>query len=162
MSCDCSTIPDIPLQRAAVEKRMRQTPRIIRKLTLIAQNEKLRLKLYTCSECSQFWQTGHEWNFGDRDYVFRVPPIEVGEWLAEPYQQPAAMLIDSAVMARFFEHNDFQPGDKPCREEGCATLAMKHGSFCLEHHLQQLRDVKLLPARPIGRLFPPYVEGPDA
>ena len=137
-------------------------PAHVRKLTPIAHNETLRLSLYLCAECSQFWQTGHEWNFGDRDYVFRVPPIETADWLAEPYRQPAAMLLYSAEMARFHERNRFEPGDKPCREEGCATLAMKHGSFCVAHHVRQLQDVGILRPPPMGRLFPPYVDGEDA
>lgn len=157
MSCKCSKYPDLPLVRDAITRRIRDTKAIVARLTLLETNSRDRLSLYVCGTCGQHWQTGHEWNFGDRDYIFRVPAIETSEWLREPYCQPASMLIFSAAMKRYYEMNDLAEGDAPCREAGCPSRAMKQGLFCLDHLLEQLRAMKILPPVPAGRLFPPYV-----
>jgi hypothetical protein len=156
VTCECAKYPDLPFLREAITRRIRETKRILRRLSLRETNVDQRLRLYVCEVCGQFWQTGHEWNFADREYVFRVPSIEASEWLCEPYMQPAAMLIFTAAMENYFAKNHFEAGDAPCREAGCLKPAMKQGSFCIDHHLEQLRGVRLLPPVPPGRMFPPY------
>ncbi|HYK06092.1 MAG TPA: hypothetical protein VE974_30395 [Thermoanaerobaculia bacterium] len=148
--------------RDAIKRRIRETKRLLARLSLLETNAQLQLRLYICAVCGQYWQTGHEWNFGDREYIFRVPAIESSEWLREPYCQPAAMLIYSAAMENFFARNSFEDGDAPCREEACANRSMKQGFFCLDHHLEQLRAVRILPPTPPGRIFAPYSYSPGA
>jgi hypothetical protein len=162
MACKCAEYPHLPFLRDAITRRIRETKGILTRLTLLETNSQDRLRLYLCEVCGQYWQTGHEWNFGDREYVFRVPAIEASEWLREPYCQPAAMLIFSAAMKDFFAKNSFEEGDVRCREEGCPNRAMMQGLFCVDHHVEQLRAVRILPVVPAGRMFPPYDDSQDA
>ena len=126
MSCDCTDYPPIELDRQSISRRIRQSPQI-------AEDPELWLYLFRCPECGQFWQSGHEWNFADREYLFQVPAIEANDWKREPYQQPAAMMIYSALMRDFCARAAFEIGDSPCRAEGCTGRAMlRHKTWANE------------------------------
>ena len=125
MTCDCAKYQPISLDRKSINRRIKESPAIRKKLSPVADNDTLRICLFRCPECGQLWQSGHEWNFGDREYVFQVPPIDVSEWQREPYAQPAAMMIHSASMHMFFTRNKFEQGDAPCRTEGCNKRAVQ-------------------------------------
>jgi len=101
MPCDCAQYQPIELDRKSINRRIKESRSIRKRLTQIAEDRGLRLFLFRCPDCGQFWQSGHEWNFADQEYLFHVPPIEIAEWQREPYQQPAAMMIYSAVMRDF-------------------------------------------------------------
>jgi hypothetical protein len=156
MPCDCTHYQSIELDRQSITRRIKESSAIRKRLTQVAENTDLRLYLFRCPECGQFWQSGHEWNFADREYLFRVPSIEVADWQHEPYQQPAAMMIYSAVMRNFFARAKFETGDSPCRAEGCTERALRLSVFCCDHHIQSLQQRGQLPKKPVGRLFPPY------
>jgi len=118
--------------------------------------------LFRCPDCGQLWQSGHEWNFADKEYLFQVPPIDVAEWERQPYQQPAAMMIYSAAMRDLFVRAKFEAGDSPCRVEGCQQRALRLSVFCRDHHIESFQQRGRLPKKPVGRLFPPYhVESPN-
>jgi len=162
MSCDCSDYPPIELDRQSISRRIKQSPPIRKRLTQIAEHPDLRLYLFRCPVCGQLWQSGHEWNFGDREYLFHVPPIEVADWQREPYQQPAAMMIYSAVMRDFCARAMFETGESTCRAADCTQRAIRFTVFCRDHHIESLRQLGQLPKKPVGRLFPPYyVETPN-
>ena len=156
MPCDCSQFEPIELDRKSINRRIKQSPEIRKRLTQIAEHTDLSVYLFQCPECNQFWQSGHEWNFGDREYLFHVPPIEIGEWHREPYRQPAAMMIYSSVMARFFADATFEPTDSQCRAPNCTEYAVRFSVFCRDHHIDSLRASGRLVKKPVGRLFPPY------
>ena len=164
MSCDCSQYEPIELDRKSITRRIKQSSAIRKCLTQIAEHRPLGLFLFRCPECGQLWQSGHEWNLGDREYLFHVPAIEVAEWQREPYQQPAAMMIYSAVMRDFCSRASFETSEASCQVEGCSRRAIRLSVFCGDHHIESLERNGRLPKRPVGRLFPPYyVEsgGPD-
>jgi hypothetical protein len=156
MPCDCADYQPIQLDRQSVTRRIKQSPQIRRRLTQIAEHTEMRLYLFRCPECGQLWQSGHEWNFADREYLFHVPPIQVVDWQREPYQQPAAMMIYSAVMRDFYARTTFETGDSPCRDDGCKQRALRLSVFCREHHIESLQQRGRLPKKPVGRTFPPY------
>ena len=163
MPCDCSHFQPIELDRKSINRRIKESRAIRKRLTQIAEHTGLRLYLFCCPECGQLWQSGHEWNFADQEYLFQVPPIEIPDWQREPYQQPAAMMIYSAVMEDFFARCKFEPGDSPCRTEGCTNHAIRFSVFCRNHHIESLQQGDRLPKKPVGRMFPPYyVESPNA
>ncbi|MDD5261888.1 MAG: hypothetical protein PHD76_08585 [Methylacidiphilales bacterium] len=162
MPCDCAQFQPIELDRQSITRRIKQSPAIRKRLTQIAENTELRIYLFRCPDCGQLWQSGHEWNFADQEYLFQVPPIEVAEWEREPYQQPAAMMIYSAVMRDLFARSKFEVGDSPCRIEGCQQRALRLSVFCRDHHIESIQQRGRLPKKPVGRLFPPYyVETPN-
>jgi hypothetical protein len=163
MSCDCTQFRPIELDRESINQRIKQSPVIRKRLTQIAEHTGLRLYLFRCPDCGQLWQSGHEWNFADREYLFQVPPIDVADWQAEPYQQPAAMMIYSAVMRDFCVRATFEPRDEKCRAEGCSEQSTRFSVFCRRHHIESLLKLGKLPKSSVGRLFPPYyVESPNA
>jgi hypothetical protein len=156
MPCDCTEYPPIELDRQSISRRIKQSPQIRKRLTQIAEHPELRLFLFRCPECGQLWQSGHEWNFADREYLFHVPPVEVADWQREPYQQPAAMMIYSAAMRDFYSRATFETGDSQCRHDGCNQRAVRFSVLCRDHHIESLQQRGQLPKKPVGRLFPPY------
>lgn len=138
MACDCIDYPPIELDRQSILRRIKQSQQIGKRLTQIADHPELRLFLFRCPECGQLWQSGHEWNFADREYLFHIPSIEVADWLREPYQQPAAMMIYSAVMRDYCSRATFETGDSPCRHDGCTERAVSLSVFCRNHHIESL------------------------
>ena len=156
MSCDCAQFQPIELARQNITQRIKQSPAIRKRLVQIAENAELRLYLFRCPECSQLWQSGHEWNFADQEYLFQVPVIDVADWQREPYQQPAAMMIFSAVMRDFCSRATFETSDLQCRSEGCLERAIRFSVLCRRHHIESLQKIGKLPKNPVERLFPPY------
>lgn len=156
MPCDCAEYPPIELDRKSINRRIKQSKAIRKRLTQIAENTSLRLYLFRCPECGQYWQSGHEWNFAAQEYLFHVPPIEIADWQSEPYKQPAAMMIYSARMSDFCARTPFEPSDSPCRAEGCPEKAIRFSVFCRDHHIESLQRRQQLPKAPVGRMFPPY------
>jgi hypothetical protein len=156
MPCECSQFKPIQLDRRSINRRIKESPSIRKRLTQIAEHTGLRLFLFRCPMCGQHWQSGHEWNFADQEYLFQVPPIEIAEWQREPYQQPAATMIYSAVMRDFFARCTFEPGKSQCRSEGCLERATRLSVFCRKHHIESLQAAGRLPEAPVGRMFPPY------
>jgi hypothetical protein len=156
MSCDCANYTPIELDRQSITRRIKQSPAIRKRLVQIAEHPDLRLYLFRCPDCGQLWQSGHEWNFADQEYLFQVPPIEVADWQREPYQQPAAMMIYSAVMRDFCARANFEPTDSQCRADGCTERAIRFSVLCQRHHIESIQQRGRLPKKPVGRLFAPY------
>jgi hypothetical protein len=156
MPCTCSKYPPLDLSRASINKRIKATQAILKPLVLLAANEDSKLKLLQCPQCAQYWQTGWEWNLGGTEYAFQVPPIAVADWQQEPYGQPAAWMVYTALMQNYFSKTTLEPSEKPCRVAQCPHLATKFSGVCEQHHIEQLQQFGVLPKRPMGRLFPPY------
>lgn len=156
MTCHCAKYQATELYRRSISKRIQEYEWILTSLLLLAENAELRLKLLKCPDCGQYWQTGHEWSLRDTEYAVHVPEIEVGEWLTEPYTQPAAMMRYTARMRSYFEKSKFEEGVNQCRIEGCKEKAIRLSACCQLHHIEQLQRAGILPERPPGKLFPPY------
>lgn len=156
MNCDCSQFQPIELDRQSITRRIKQSPAVRKRLMQVAEHPGLRLYLFQCPECGQFWQSGHEWNFADKEYLFHVPSIETADWLNEPYLQPASMMIYSATMRRFWENADFTTSESQCRADDCTERAIRFVALCRRHHIESLQRMRQLPESPVGRLFPPY------
>jgi len=145
------------MQRESIETRIKKTKSILKTLILLAEDERFALKLLRCSSCGQYWQTGREWNFENREYAFQVPKIALEEWHKEKYTQPASWMIYSVMMRNYFDQNTFEDSENPCRVDGCLSQAVKFSGVCQQHHIEQLQRVGLLPNKPSGRLFAPYL-----
>ena len=157
MSCDCANYTPIELDRQSITRRIKQSPAIRKRLVQIAEHPDLRLYLFRCPDCGQLWQSGHEWNFADQEYLFQVPPIEIADWQREPYQQPAAMMIYSAVIRDFCARANFEPTDSQCSADGCTERAIRFSVLCQRHHIESIQQRGRLPKKPVGRLFPPLL-----
>lgn len=158
MACQCSQYQPIELSRKSVHKRIRESKEIMPTLVLLAEKAEEDLKLLKCPDCGQYWQSNREWGFRYKEYVFQVPEIEVAEWLSQPYIQPAALMLYSAMMETYFERTTFEESSNECRVKGCKEKALKLSACCRQHHIEQLQRADLLPEFPTGKLFPPYLK----
>jgi hypothetical protein len=156
MKCTCPQFTPLELTRKSINKRIKASKAILKSLVLLATSEASALKLLQCPACNQYWQTGREWNFGNEEYPFQVPEINVADWLQEAYTQPASWLIYLASMQQYMAKTTMEEGDKQCAVAGCQRRAIKFSGSCELHHIEQLQRVGLLPKRPTGKLFAPY------
>jgi hypothetical protein len=156
MNCECSQYEHLELYRKAVSKRIKQTKTLKKQLEIIAEHSNGEYKLLKCPACGQLWQSSRAWNWGNDEYLFKVPNIQIDEWLSEPYIPPDEMLIYSAVMQDYMERNSFVETERECRAEGCVNRAVEFTVFCLEHHIESLQNAGALPKDPTGRWFAPY------
>lgn len=154
--CECDRYPHLELDRKSISRRIRESPKVKRRLVLVADDSAEAIGLYRCPVCGQFWQSGREWNFGHDEYYFRVPALTAAEWREEHYRQPGAMMIYSAVMTQYVERSKFTPSANRCRKEGCEAFSSVNGVFCRRHQIEALQEIGQLPKPPVGRLFPPY------
>src|SRR3712207_5349995 len=96
-NCGCPLYGDLPLTRDSVKRRIGET-RIIKQYLRAAERhpegEHLLLK---CRVCGQLWQSSRAWNFGDQEYVFKVPATRETEWIIEPYVQPDELVYYVAM-----------------------------------------------------------------
>jgi hypothetical protein len=156
MTCECSTYSDLELIRESIDKRIAVAKKIKRPLRLMAESPEGD-SLYKCDVCQQLWQGSRAWNWENKEYLFKVPNIAVADWKEEFFARPDQMLIYSGRMYDYFEKNKFVVSDTRCRKEGCGNNALVNNVLCKEHFIQSLQQFGMLPERPQGRMFSPYV-----
>ena len=154
--CTCGEYGPLELFRRDINRRIRATRRIRRRLVLVAESDDGQLRLYRCPICGQYWQQSWSWSFGAKDYIYQVPTIGEAEWREEPYARPDEMLVYTAMMDRYEGASDLTPSTSPCRVAGCPRFAVEGLVLCFEHQVESLQRVGLLPTPPQGRRFPPY------
>jgi len=156
MNCECHKYEHLTLDRKAVSKRIKETKNFKKLLEVVAKHNGVEHQLLKCAACGQLWQSSRAWNWGNDEYLFKVPPIEIEAWLSEPFVQPDEMLIYSAVMQDYVEDNSVAETEKECRTSGCGKRAVELSVFCMGHHIESLQNAGALPKDPKGRWFPPY------
>lgn len=156
MTCECEIFCALELDRDAVTERIRETRKIRRRLTLVAEQPAGEHKLYKCDRCGQMWQISRAWNWGNYRYAFKVPTIQIDEWISEPYIQPDELFLFNAMMENFMGKNQFVKSDAKCKVNGCQQFANQYSVFCLEHHIESLQRAGALPGMPEGKWFLPY------
>ena len=154
MNCECDKFEHLELYRAAVSKRIKETKLLKGKLNLLA--EKDEHQLWRCPPCGQLWQGSRAWSWGAKEYLFKVPDISVGDWLAEPYMRPDEMLVYDAVMRNYMKGQTFVEKAEKCRTDACHNQAIELSVFCLSHHVEHLQNAGRFPPPPRGRIFLPY------
>lgn len=105
----------------------------------------------------QLWQLSNAWNWGGKNYLFKVPYIETKDWTDNPYMSPADMIIYSVSMEEYFKRNKFTESGKACKIENCNKKSLSNNVLCKEHFIESLQKVGLLPQPPQGRMFAPYI-----
>ncbi len=154
--CSCAEYEDLEFLRKVISKRIRESRALRKQFELIATHNGKEHKLYRCEACGQLWQGSRAWNWGNDEYLFKVPEIEIEEWLSEVFVQPDEMLIFTAVVGEFWNNNAFVEKESNCTTNGCTRKAITGSVKCLSHHLQSLQKVGAMPACPVGRWFGPY------
>ncbi len=156
MSCDCEKYQHLELYRESIDKRIKQTKKIKRNLDLIAGDPKYHPLLWKCSVCKQFWQSAGAWNWGAKEYIYKIPEILIEDWLKESFVKPDELLIYFAMLENFEDKNAFFEREIKCRDENCNNNAIKYSVFCKQHHIESLQNSGVLPSFPKGRIFEPY------
>ncbi|RSD27800.1 hypothetical protein [Mesobacillus subterraneus] len=156
MNCGCDSVKDLTLQRNDISKRIKESKMLKKRFRLIAKHSNGEEKLYVCNECNQLWQGSYAWNFGNGEYLFKIPSIEIKKWEVEHYTAPDEILMYLALMDRFLTENTFVASEENCRKENCNNKAVKGLNLCLEHHIKSLQYIGNLPKTPKGKLSDPY------
>lgn len=155
--CTCATYPDIEFLRSAVRERIKASRALKKSFTLVAKHSSGEHKLYSCPDCAQLWQGSRAWNWGNDEYLFRVPALRIEDWLREVFVQPDEMLIYVATMRSILDAGRFVAGTGACVVHACESVAVEGLATCLHHHVQALQDAGQLAQEPVGRWFGPYV-----
>ena len=154
-TCSCDKYLPIELTRDEISKRIKDSKGIKKALELKSDTLNGQ-QLYQCSHCQQFWQSNWAWNWGNKEYLFKVPAIKTEDWKVEPYMAPDQMLLYTALMSEYFEKNTLIESEKECKDDNCYKNALTTSPLCQEHFIQNLQEFNLLPKKPVGRLFEPY------
>jgi hypothetical protein len=154
--CLCAQFSDLELLRGDITKRIRDSKQLKKSLSVICKHLDGEHKLYHCAACGQLWQGSRAWNWGNYEYLFKVPSVEPLDWASEVYAQPDELLIFTAVMHDFLTRGAFTDTVSICRAEGCSKKAVSGAVHCLGHHLSNLQILGTMPPYPTGRWFGPY------
>jgi len=155
--CSCSTYEDLEFLRKVISKRIKESRTLKKSFVQIAEHSEKEHKLYRCGECNQNWQGSRAWNWGNDEYLFKVPPIDTDSWGAEVFVQPDELLIFTAVVSDFLKRNTFAKKDSVCSVTECEQHAVSGSVNCLRHHFESLQRTRMVPSYPSGRWFKPYV-----
>jgi hypothetical protein len=153
----CSNFDDLEFLREVITKRIKESRSLKKSLSLVATHPEKEHKLYVCNDCGQQWQGSRAWNWGNDEYLFRVPVIDAAAWKDEVFVQPDELLIFTAVLSEILKRGEFKSTKDSCRVEGCGNLAVSGSVQCLRHHIESLQVIRAAPAYPSGRWFGPYV-----
>ena len=155
--CSCSEYQDLEFLREVITERIKKSRPLKKALVLIAEHPDNEHKLYRCGECGQLWQGSRAWNWGNDEYLFKVPPIETDAWKSDVFVQPDELLIFTAIVCDFLNRNTFTKNDSLCSVPGCGQKAVSGSVNCLRHHVESLQRARTMPSYPNGRWFKPYV-----
>jgi hypothetical protein len=155
--CPCVDYEHIEFKRKAVRKRINESRSLRKSFALVLKHPDEEHKLYHCEACGQLWQASRAWNWGNDEYLFRVPEVKVDQWIAEVFVQPDELLIFTAVISEFLSRNTFTAQEARCNVAGFRSKAVSGVSTCLLHPVEALQRVQQLPENPTGRWFEPYV-----
>ena len=154
-SCNCKSYRPLELARDQISRRIKESKEILKTLESQAKANDGTV-LYRCKFCGQFWQESIAWNWGGKNYLFKVPETSTSDWLDEQFISPAEMLIYSALMADYFNMNKFIESKTRCQNEKCDRMAVERNVLCQHHFIESLKRVGLLPKEPRGKIFEPY------
>jgi hypothetical protein len=154
LACECDTFRPLELFHGAIDSRILASGSLRSRLTLVAEAGEHHL--YVCPDCGTHWQRSLAWNWGNREYLFAVPSIELEAWNRQPFVQPDELLVFAAVLGRFTSQQKFEASTSLCRSDGCSRHAVKMSVFCLHDHILSLQANRMLPQDPVGTWFPPY------
>jgi hypothetical protein len=137
-----------------LEKRIKETAKIISNLRLIEKINDLGTSLYECEKCGQQWQESLSWMHGNSKYVFKVPKIEIKDWKEMPYIEPNKIFLYIGNIQMYFNRTTFEEKEEKCKKDNCYNQAIKLSVLCILHQMESI-GIKL--ELPSGyRWFNPY------
>jgi hypothetical protein len=157
MPCLCADYPDLELDRSSISKRNKASAALKDSLSLAVSHPDKEHRLYRCDACGQLWQRALAWNWGQIEYLFKVPGEDESEWIAQPFVDPDELLIWSATMETFLSRGKFVAQDAQCAVAECTRKAVAMSKYCLLHHIESVQRSRGLLPTPNGRWFAPYL-----
>tara|TARA_R110002049_G_scaffold80951_5_gene205866 strand:+ start:923 stop:1417 length:495 start_codon:yes stop_codon:yes gene_type:complete len=154
-SCTCKEYSDLELSRDVISKRIKESKKIKKHLEIKSKSDKGH-HLYQCEFCNQLWQLSSAWNWGGKDYLFKIPKINIEKWNENPFVSPADMTIFTASMNLYFERHKLIESENICRRENCERKAILKDVLCKKHFIENLQKIGNLPKYPEGKIFEPY------
>jgi hypothetical protein len=136
-SCRCKNFEDID-GPAALNKRMRETKRILGDLKFIGEHSGKEHRLYQCTACGQMWQRSLSWMEGNKPYAFKVPSIDIGQWLQKPFVQPDELFSRIGHVQLYLDRATFEEQAATCKFPDCGERSIKFSVFCAFHHMQNI------------------------
>lgn len=93
MNQSLTEYPHIEFTRKAINKRAKETKKILSELTLIAEHPDREHRLFYNQQTDEYWQFASAWNWGAKPYCFLVPKTDPEVWQKERYVDPDELLI---------------------------------------------------------------------
>ena len=155
MTCQCPQIGDIEPTWDSLKKRVKITNKFKKSLVEISNVE--GTYLHKCQECGQLWQRSHAWGIGGGQILFKVPAIEMYEWIEEQYANPYEIFVYVATANRIIGESPKEDPEKICQSPVCNSKSRFLNSYCNKHHLENLQSAGMAPKPPKGRRFAPYM-----
>ncbi len=158
MNCKCPEFADLNIDdRQNISTRAKLSRQIKASLTHVTTHADKEHKLFKCPKCGQLWQSSNAWNWGSKEYFFRVPKISTKNWLVKAFVDPDEILLFYGIFFRFLTAlKPDETRDGKCNIPTCNSPPLKLSNQCLKHHVQSLQKIKMLPQKPKGRWFAPY------
>lgn len=155
-SCDCEKYGHLGADRKSINTRIKESKHLKKVLSLLSDKTDRPNNLYRCNNCGQLWQGSYAWNWGGDEYLFKVPEIDLAQWRIEPYVRPDELILYIALMQQYHQRIDPTETTSICSVTGCGKHAIKLSVNCLQHHIEQLQETRILPKKPLGQYFSPY------
>lgn len=77
--CSCSQFGDLEFLRDAITDRLKLSALLKKSLEFVSKHRDGEHKLFRCEACGQCWQGSRAWNWGNDEYLFKVPGLSNAE-----------------------------------------------------------------------------------
>lgn len=152
-TCNCAKYDHL-LDNDSLDKRFKETKKIVAGLESIAKDSTGEHHLLHCTTCGQNWQRSLSWMDGNKEYVFKVVDIDTAQWTKKPFVQPDDLFVRSGSVNMFLSRATFEEQNEKCRRDDCNNQAVKMSPFCLVHHMESIGIKASLPDS--NTWFSPY------
>jgi hypothetical protein len=133
-ACRCIAYTDLD-GRPALNKRGNEINKMLRSLQMIAEHPGGEHKLFSCTGCEQLWQQSLDWMRSNQRYLFKVPSIEITDWLDKPFVQPDDLFNRARHIQQYLRGAVFEELEPLCRSANCPNHSVKFSVFCAFHHM---------------------------
>ena len=158
-TCQCSAYGDLPIDKTAIDERVRAFPKVRKDLRQVAhklvERWSTHYRLYVCDACGQRWQASLAKSSVGEWIAFKVPTISLKDWKDQQFVCPDDIVGYLASRSRYFQQIFDTSSDK-CNVDGCDEFAIVHSVKCKQHQFENLVKVGTLWLLPSGRWFGPY------
>jgi len=151
--CRCDSYEDI-LDYGILKKRFKETKSLLKNLEIISEHPGKEHFLYICNNCEHYWQRSLSWMDGNKQYFFKVPKIDIREWMSKPFVQPDELFTSTGMIRQYLDRATLEEQSTLCRHAECSHHTMRLSVFCIIHHMESI-GIKSMPPENVT-WFPPF------